>query len=76
MDNSYRIEPDPAPATDPASGPSRRLTTALWALIAMGAGLNALTSLAGANVLVSAAIGLVTVACIVWLVAHQLKHRG
>lgn len=87
MNDDYRIEATPGPGAPPIStppgasaarpdGPSRLITTVLWTLIALGAGLNALTSLAGFNMLISASIGLATVGCIVLLVIHHLKHRG
>jgi hypothetical protein len=75
MTDPYRIsDQTPAPRhADPRAG---LLRPALWLLLIVSAGANAVSSAIGLPVLIGIGFGLVTVACIATLVIHHYRHRN
>ncbi|GAA3971681.1 hypothetical protein FOF52_15180 [Thermobifida alba] len=79
MTDPYRL--DRTPASGPGGrrndrrGDGRMLRALLWAVLIISAVGNAVTSFGGFPLLVAPAFGLVTVACIMLLVVHHVRHR-
>lgn len=79
IENDYRIGDEPAPhrgseaPVEKRSASTTRVT--LWALVLVGIVANAATTFSGLHPVVSALIGVATLACIVLLVLDYVKNR-
>ncbi|WP_148046364.1 hypothetical protein [Halostreptopolyspora alba] len=74
MPDPYRFDPTPTPSSEPTSG-GGVLGVLLWVVFVLCLAVNAVTSLTGAPVLLSAGFGALALASLVLLVTRYARAR-